>query len=96
VTSTQDVEGQPVKSFCRSRGLTAVLTPAKKLLSSAIEEETGELEARGNSKAKRRKTDDEHLIREALLGTGVVDAVIAAQRLLGVTSAMSLAERLLN
>jgi type I restriction enzyme M protein len=43
----------------------------------AIEEETGELDKKGNPKIKRRKADDEHLIREALIDTGYVDAVIA-------------------
>lgn len=43
----------------------------------AMEEDTGDFDADGNPKFKRRKADDEHLIREALLGTGVVDAVIA-------------------
>jgi type I restriction enzyme M protein len=42
-----------------------------------VEEETGELDEGGNPKMRRRKADDEHLIREALLDTRVVDAVIA-------------------
>ena len=32
-----------------------------------VEEETGEFDDDGNPKMKRRKADDEHLIRKALL-----------------------------
>ncbi len=42
-----------------------------------IEEETGELDTQGNPKIKRRKADDEHLIRKALLDARVIDAVIS-------------------
>lgn len=42
-----------------------------------IEEETGEFDEDGNPKMKRRKADDEHLIREGLLKSGVIDAVIS-------------------
>ena len=42
-----------------------------------IEEETGELDARGNPKIKRRKADDEYLIRRALLESRLIDAVIS-------------------
>jgi len=42
-----------------------------------IEEETGEFDDEGNPKMKRRKADDEHLIRKALLESNVVDAVIS-------------------
>ena len=42
-----------------------------------IEEETGELDAKGNPKVRRRKADDEHLIRRALLEARVIDAVIS-------------------
>ena len=42
-----------------------------------IEEETGELDAKGNPKMKRRKADDEHLIRRALLESRLIDAVIS-------------------
>lgn len=42
-----------------------------------IEEETGEFDEEGNPKIKRRKADDEHLIREGLLKAGLVDAVIS-------------------
>lgn len=42
-----------------------------------VEEETGEFDDEGNPKIKRRKADDEHLIRKALLDTRVVDAVIS-------------------
>jgi len=43
----------------------------------AIEEETGEFDADGNPKIKRRKADDEHLIRKALIDARLVDAVIS-------------------
>jgi type I restriction enzyme M protein len=42
-----------------------------------VEEETGEFDDDGNPKVRRRKADDEHLIREALLKAGVIDAVIS-------------------
>ena len=42
-----------------------------------VEEETGEFDARGKPKVRRRKADDEHLIRRALLGFRLIDAVIS-------------------
>jgi type I restriction enzyme M protein len=42
-----------------------------------FEEETGEFDDDGNPKIKRRKADDEHLIREALLASRLIDAVIS-------------------
>jgi type I restriction enzyme M protein len=42
-----------------------------------VEEGTGELDEDGNPKMKRRKADDEHLIRKALLDSRVIDAVIS-------------------
>lgn len=42
-----------------------------------VEEETGEFDVDGNPKIKRRKADDEHLIRRALLESRLVDAVIS-------------------
>ena len=42
-----------------------------------IEEETGDLDAKGNPKVRRRKADDEHLIRRALLESGLIDAVVS-------------------
>ena len=42
-----------------------------------IKEETGEFDAKGNPKVKRRKADDEHLIRRALLESRLIDAVIS-------------------
>ncbi|MBK9065322.1 MAG: N-6 DNA methylase, partial [Gemmatimonadetes bacterium] len=42
-----------------------------------VEEETGEIEDDGNPIIKRRKADDEHLIRKALLESGLIDAVIS-------------------
>jgi type I restriction enzyme M protein len=42
-----------------------------------IEEETGEFDADGNPKIRRRKADDEYLIRSGLLSARLIDAVIA-------------------
>ncbi|NLF19690.1 MAG: N-6 DNA methylase [Lentisphaerae bacterium] len=42
-----------------------------------VEEETGEFDEDGNPKVRRRKADDEHLIRHALLQGRLVDAVIS-------------------
>jgi type I restriction enzyme M protein len=42
-----------------------------------VEEETGEFGDDGNQKVKRRKADDEHLIRKALLESRIIDAVIS-------------------
>jgi len=41
------------------------------------EEETGEFNEDGDPIIKRRKADDEHLIRQALLQSGLIDAVIS-------------------
>lgn len=42
-----------------------------------VEEETGDFDDDGNPKMKRRKADDEHLIRQALLESRMIDAVIS-------------------
>jgi type I restriction enzyme M protein len=42
-----------------------------------VEEETGEFDDDGNPKIKRRKADDEHLIRKGLLESRLIDAVIS-------------------
>ena len=42
-----------------------------------VEEETGEFDENGNAIIKRRKADDEHLIRQALLESGLIDAVVS-------------------
>ena len=42
-----------------------------------VEEETGEFDDDGNPKFKRRKADDEHLIRKALLESRLIDAVLS-------------------
>jgi type I restriction enzyme M protein len=42
-----------------------------------VEEETGEFDEDGNPVVKRRKADDEHLIRKALLESRLIDAVIS-------------------
>ena len=42
-----------------------------------VEDETGEFDADGNPKIRRRKADDEYLIRKGLLDARLIDAVIA-------------------
>ena len=42
-----------------------------------VEEETGDFDASGKAKVRRRKADDEHLIRRALLKSQLIDAVIS-------------------
>jgi type I restriction enzyme M protein len=42
-----------------------------------IEEEIGDFDDDGNPKVRRRKADDEHLIRQALLESHLIDAVIS-------------------
>lgn len=42
-----------------------------------VEEETGEFDDEGNPVIRRRKPDDEHLIRKALLDARAIDAVIS-------------------
>jgi type I restriction enzyme M protein len=42
-----------------------------------VEEETGEFDDDGNPKIKRRKADDEHLIRQALLESCLIDAIVS-------------------
>ncbi len=42
-----------------------------------FEEETGEFDDEGNPIIKRRKADDEHVIRQALLESRLIDAVIS-------------------
>ena len=42
-----------------------------------VEEETDQLDKRGKLKIKRRKADDEHVIRRALLESRLIDAVIS-------------------
>jgi type I restriction enzyme M protein len=44
---------------------------------SEVEGETEELDDNGNPRLKRRKADDEHLIRKALLESRIIDAVIS-------------------
>lgn len=41
------------------------------------EVETGDFDPKGNPKVRRRKADNEHLIRRALLESGLIDAVIS-------------------
>ena len=41
------------------------------------EVETGDFDAKGNLKVRRRKADDEHLIRRALLDSRLIDAIIS-------------------
>ena len=42
-----------------------------------VEEETGDFDSEGNPKVRRRKADDEHLIRRALLESRLIDVVIS-------------------
>jgi type I restriction enzyme M protein len=42
-----------------------------------VEDETGEFDEEGNPIIKRRKADDEHLIRQALLESHLIEAVIS-------------------
>lgn len=42
-----------------------------------VEEETGELDEDGSPKIRRRKADDEHLIRQALLELRLIDTVVS-------------------
>ena len=42
-----------------------------------VEEETEQLDKDGNPKIRRRKADDEHLIRKALLDSRLIDAVVS-------------------
>ena len=42
-----------------------------------VEEETGEFDDEGNPIIRRRKADDEHLIRKALLDAHLIDAIIS-------------------
>ena len=42
-----------------------------------VEKETGDFDAKGSPKVRRRKADDEHLIRRALLESRLIDAVIS-------------------
>ena len=42
-----------------------------------VEEETEQLDKDGNPKIKRRKADDEHLIRKALLDSRLIDTVVS-------------------
>ena len=42
-----------------------------------VEEATGDFDAQGNPKVRRRKADDEHLIRRSLLEARLIDAVIS-------------------
>ena len=44
-----------------------------------MEEETGEFDGDGDPVIKRRKADDEYLIRKALLESRLIDAVISLQ-----------------
>ena len=42
-----------------------------------IEDETGHFDDKGNPRIRRRKADDEHLIRRALLDSRLIDAIIS-------------------
>lgn len=61
------------------RGRAGIVCPQGVLFRGQpeVEDETGELDDDGNPKIKRRKADDEHLIRKALLESRLIDAVIS-------------------
>lgn len=61
------------------RGRAGIVCPQGVLFRGQpeVEEETGELDEDGNPKMKRRKADDEHLIRKALLDSRLIDAVLS-------------------
>ncbi|QDW67204.1 type I restriction-modification system subunit M [Luteimonas granuli] len=62
-----------------ARGRAGIVCPQGVLFRGQpeVEEETGEFDAKGEPKIKRRKADDEHLIRRTLLESGLIDAVIS-------------------
>jgi type I restriction enzyme M protein len=61
------------------RGRAGIVCPQGVLFRGQpeIEEETGEFNAKGEPIIKRRKADDEHLIRHKLLESRLIDAVIS-------------------
>ena len=61
------------------RGRAGIVCPQGVLFRGQpeIKEETGEFDAKSKPKIKRRKADDEHLIRRALLESRLIDAVIS-------------------
>ena len=66
-------------SLADTEGRAGIVCPQGVLFRGqpAFEEETGEFDKDGNPKVKRRKADDEHLIRKALLKSRLIDAVIS-------------------
>ena len=66
-------------SLADGDGRAAIVCPQGVLFRGqpAREEETDQVDTRGKPKVKRRKADDEHLIRKALIDTGYLDAVIS-------------------
>jgi type I restriction enzyme M protein len=70
---------QHIIASANDRGRCGVVCP-QGILSRGqpeIEEETGEFDRDGNSKMRRRKADDEYLIRTGILDARLIDAVIA-------------------
>lgn len=63
----------------RPDGRAGVVCPQGVLFrgQAEVEEETDELDAHGQPKIKRRKADDEHRIRRALLEADLIEAVVA-------------------
>lgn len=70
---------QHIAASTRDGGRCGVVCPQGVLFRGQpeIEEETGEFDAEGNPKIRRRKADDEYLIRRGLLDVNMIDAVIA-------------------
>lgn len=70
---------QHILASTKDHGRCGVVCPQGVLFRGQpeIEEETGEFDAKGNPKIRRRKADDEYLIRKGMLDAHLVDAIIA-------------------
>lgn len=69
---------QHIISSAHENGRCGVVCPQGVLFRGQpeIEEETGEFDDEGNPKVRRRKADDEYLIRKGMLDARIIDAVI--------------------
>ena len=70
---------QHIAASMAGAGRAGVVCPQGVLFrgQAEIEEDTGEFDEAGLAKIRRRKADDEHLIRRGMLDTRLIDAVIA-------------------
>jgi type I restriction enzyme M protein len=70
---------QHIIASANSKGRCGIVCPQGVLFRGQpeIEEETGEFDDDGNPKMRRRKADDEYLIRKGILDARLIDAVIA-------------------